>query len=273
MPNLRAKTAQRAPVSPAPADAGSSRPDIKSIYEPNNKRFNVIILAAGAGSRLRRYTGELPKALIEIDGTRAIDLLIRKYRFITERLILSTGYNAELLEYYVKGKYADLEIVFSREPVRELAGPGRSFLRALDRASSFLPTLSCFCDILIGDEFDVSSDALLICNPKFVSSSSVVDRYSNVAQIEEGLVSDLLPAAKAKGNRNGFTGTAVFQNTMLLKKICYEAALQGRDEYTLDFVRGYVRQARAKALYTGEIFEFGTMDSLTELVGAGNGRA
>jgi NDP-sugar pyrophosphorylase family protein len=253
----------------APSEPGASRPTIKSIYEPNNKRFNVIILAAGSGSRLRARTGELPKALIEIDGARAIDLLIRKYRFVTDRLILSTGYNAELLEYYVKGKYPDLEMVFSREPVQELAGPGRSFLRALDRASSFLPTLSCFCDILIGDGFDVSSDALLVCNPEFVSAGSVVDRYSNVAQIEEGLVSDLLPSAKAKGNRNGFTGTAVFHNTMLLKKVCYEAALQGRDEYTLDFVRGYARQARMKALYTAEIFEFGTMESLTALMGAG----
>ena len=246
--------------------------EIKSIYEPSNRRFNIVLLASGLGTRVRSRIGEMPKALLELNGTRAIDLLIKKYRFIADRVIISTGYHAELIEYYVKGKYPELDIRFSREDVRELRGPGRSLLKALDHASSFLPTLTGFCDILIADDFDVSRDALLLCNPQLVSSGSVVGDYSNVAVLEDGIVTDLVPASRVRSNRNGFTGTAVIHNTMLFKKVCYEAALGGRDEYTLDFMRAYVRQARVNGRYVRDIFEFGTVETLTALVGERRGR-
>src|SRR5258708_7226531 len=121
------------------------------LFSISNSKFNVIVLAAGLGSRLRPETDYVPKPLLELGGVRAIDYTIRKYQYIADRIIIAVGYCADLLENYCRGRFSSLNLQFSYEKVSDLRGPGTSVIYALDTASCKLPTIVTFCDYLVED--------------------------------------------------------------------------------------------------------------------------
>jgi NDP-sugar pyrophosphorylase family protein len=240
------------------------------LFSITNERFNVIILAAGLGRRLHRETDFIPKALVNLDQGRAIDFSIRKFQYVAERMIIAAGYCADLLENYVRGKYATQNLFFSVEDVSELCGPGASFLYALDYTSSRLPTIVTFCDFIFNDQFSVESDALVVCKPG--NADAVIDTYKTLALVEEGVVYDVVPNADPQRIReNGFTGTIICHNTILLKAIAYGQASNksnlGELDYTLDVIRNYVKTVRTMAVPVSGMFELGTEESLAKTRG------
>ena len=193
------------------------------VFSIANQKFNVIILAAGLGARLRPETDFIPKPLVELGGQRAVDFLIRKYQHLADTIVIATSYCADLMENYCRGKYHSMNIVFSREDVTRLGGPGTSLLFALDCISSRLPTLVTFCDYLLEDQFSVEQDAICVCRPGV--AEAVLDSYKTVADVNEGRAVDLrLNTDPARIHENGFTGIMVCHQTMLLKAIAYSAA-------------------------------------------------
>jgi hypothetical protein len=96
---------------------------------------------------------------------------------------------------------------------------------------------------------------------------AVIDTYKTVAVVDEGVVSDIVPNTDIEHVvENGFTGTAVFHNTILLKAIAYGGARGLADpgdlDYTADVVRAYVKAVRTVASPMSSMFEFGTEESL-----------
>ncbi len=240
------------------------------LFSLSNQKFNVVILAAGLGTRLRPETDFIPKALVDLGGARAIDHIFRKYRYVTERLILAVSYCADLLENYVSGRYASLNVLFSREDVSALRGPGLSLLYALDYASSKHPTLIVFCDYVIVDQFSVETDGLLICKPG--AEHAVIDTYKTLAVVDEGVVTDLVVNSdRQQVKENGFTGIAVCHDTMLLKAIVYGIASENAHgiklDYALDVIRRYVKQTRTLAIPVTQLFEFGTEETVRKTRG------
>ena len=65
----------------------------------DNKNLKVIILAAGEGTRLRPYTLDRPKCMVEIDGVSLIDrqLEVLKSEGIDDIVIIG-GYKSEMLK-------------------------------------------------------------------------------------------------------------------------------------------------------------------------------
>ncbi len=65
----------------------------------NNNNIKAIILAAGEGTRLRPYTLDRPKCLVEVDGTSLLD---RQLAVLgsenVQPVIMIGGYRAEMLE-------------------------------------------------------------------------------------------------------------------------------------------------------------------------------
>ncbi|MDP7417332.1 MAG: NTP transferase domain-containing protein, partial [Desulfobacterales bacterium] len=217
------------------------------LFSVNNKKFNLIILAAGIGTRLRPETDYIPKALLELGGLRAIDHLMRKYQYLAGKIIIAVGYSADLLENYVRGRYASLNLFFSREDVSNLKGPGESLVYALDFASSKIPTIITFCDYIVEDQFSVDNDCIGVCKPG--SSNFVFDTYKTVVVAEDGIVMDLVENEDLENNKeNGFTGIGVFQDTKFLKSIVYSKAVikraQDNVDYTMDIVRTYIQKVR-----------------------------
>lgn len=233
------------------------------LFSIQDQKFNIIILAAGMGTRLRPETDFIPKCLIDIGGIRSIDYCIQKYQYIAGRIILAVGYCGDLVTNYVTGRYGPLELYFSHEQVAQLKGPGTSLVYALDQASSRLPTIITFCDYIIQDQFPVDYDSLCVCHPN--DTPSILGEYRTIALIDEGVVTGLkwnedMPHVR----ENGCTGIVIFHDTCLLKALTYSAAAAGKEEvdYGFDVIDPYVKQRRTLATPLSHLFEFGTNETL-----------
>lgn len=237
---------------------------VSPLFSIANKRFNVIILAAGVGSRLKPETDHIPKALVDLGDMRAIDYILLKYQHIANSFIVSIGYCADLLKNYIRGKYPRLNILFSQEAVADLKGPGNSTVYALDSASSRHPTIITFCDYIIEDQFPVDRDALCVCRPS--DGEFVYGTYATCAVVEEGTIVELVRNEDMENiKENGFTGVGIFHDTKLLKAIVYgQAADKGTEsiDYALDLVNVYVRKVKTEAIPVFQLYEFGTDDTL-----------
>jgi NDP-sugar pyrophosphorylase family protein len=230
-------------------------------FSLRNQKFNVIVLAAGRGSRLKPETDYIPKALVQIGENRAIDHFILKYQHIADKFIIAVGYGADLLENYLRGKYSTLNLAFSREDVSELSGPGKSLVFALDYASSKLPTLITFCDYIVDEYVPVDSDVLGVCRP--AKQVSIVGEYTSLVVAEEGVVTDLVKNSDLAVKDMGFTGIAVFHDTLLLRMLAYRVAINRRNvDYTFNIVREYIRKIKTNAFPISRIVEFGTEETL-----------
>jgi NDP-sugar pyrophosphorylase family protein len=236
-------------------------------FSITGQKFNVVILAAGFGTRLRPLTDHLPKALVEVTrGMRAIDHLIKKYQYVAEKIIIAVGYGAELLKNYVLGKYPKLNIVFSREKEEDLKGPGRSLTFALDYADSNLPTIITFCDYLLEDYINVDSDALCICEPK--EGTYILDTYRNKVTINNGIIINVIENEEEENPTHGFTGIAIIHHTILLKSIVYTAATlkdPGNVDYTFDIIKPYISKIKTIPFPIHKQYEFGTTNNLIKI--------
>lgn len=70
--------------------------------------MQAIILAAGMGRRLGKYTKDNTKCMVEVNDERLIDRLLRQLHGLNlNRVIIVTGYKSDNLTQYVKQKYVD----------------------------------------------------------------------------------------------------------------------------------------------------------------------
>jgi choline kinase len=235
-------------------------------FSIKGEKFNVIILASGLGSKLGQETAQIPKALVELDdkGTKAIDYLIQKFQHVAGRLIITTAYCADLLEFYIKGKYSMFNPVFSREKVSELKGPGTSLVLGLDQASSRLPTIVLFCDYIVEDYIPVDNDAL--CISKKPEDPYIVDSHPKGTPVIEGeIITDLVPNQSLEEEKyGGFTGISIFHDTLLFKSIAYTKAYEKKlnAAYDFDMVKDYVRRIKTVPIYVSKMYELGTAEML-----------
>ena len=82
----------------------------------NFSQVSAIILAGGLGTRLRGVAPGLPKVMAEINGKPFITYLLDQLAEAgIERVIISTGYKAEIIEETVGSSYKEIQINYSRE--------------------------------------------------------------------------------------------------------------------------------------------------------------
>ena len=104
--------------------------------------MKAMILAAGYGTRLKPLTDKIPKALIEVDQTPLLELVIKKLiaTGVTE-IIINIHHFAEQIKLFIKEKkYFGVHIEFSQES--EILGTGGGLKKAAhffdDNTSFFL---------------------------------------------------------------------------------------------------------------------------------------
>ncbi|MDP2947197.1 MAG: hypothetical protein Q8N88_03710 [Nanoarchaeota archaeon] len=238
-------------------------------FSIKGEKFNVIILASGLGLRLGPETAQIPKPLVSLDkeGTKSIDYLIQKFQYIAERMIVTTAYCADLLEYYLKGKYGILSPIFSREKVSELKTPGKSLVFGLDYASSNLPTIITFSDYIVEDYIPVESDGL--CVSKKPDPPYIVDPYpKGLPVIENGIIADVIPNPNLnEKSYGGLNGMGIFHDTLLLKSIAYAKAKEKNLDvaYDFDILKNYVKKVKTVPIYVSKLYEFGTPEMLKQI--------
>lgn len=80
-------------------------------------KVQAVILAGGAGSRLRPYTTVLPKPLMPVGEWPIAEIIVRQFKhYGIERLVISTGHLAGLIEsYFGDGKRWGVDISYVHE--------------------------------------------------------------------------------------------------------------------------------------------------------------
>lgn len=111
--------------------------------------MKAMIFAAGLGTRMQPLTNNRPKALVEVDGTALLELVIRKLKFFgISEIIINVHYLADQIEAFLSQKNNfGISITFSDERSQLLDTGG-----GLQKASWFFddgqPFLICNTDIL-----------------------------------------------------------------------------------------------------------------------------
>jgi len=69
-----------------------------------------VILAAGRGSRLGDATESLPKPLMAVAGRTCLDFAIEALLAVAERVVVVTGYRAELIEHHIAREWGQAPV-------------------------------------------------------------------------------------------------------------------------------------------------------------------
>jgi N-acetyl-alpha-D-muramate 1-phosphate uridylyltransferase len=90
----------------------------------------AMVLAAGLGTRMRPFNGQLPKPLVQVDGKALIDYVLDRLAAQgVERAVVNVHHLADLIERHVAGRKQPA-IVISDERI-ELLGTGGGVIKAL----------------------------------------------------------------------------------------------------------------------------------------------
>ncbi len=95
----------------------------------------AIILAGGFGTRLQTVVKDLPKPMAPVNGKPFLEYVLNyliAQQF--EKIILSVGYQYEVIQHYFKTKYKSAEIGYSIET--EALGTGGAILQSLPLTAS-----------------------------------------------------------------------------------------------------------------------------------------
>ena len=97
--------------------------------------MEAIILAGGLGTRLRAVTNGLPKPMAPINSEPFLAVLLNTLvQQGIDRVILSVGYKAEVIESYFGDRYRTCKLIYSTE--LEPLGTGGAIRQALELVQS-----------------------------------------------------------------------------------------------------------------------------------------
>ena len=83
--------------------------------------MDVLILAAGLGTRMEELTQDLPKPLLLVQGKPLLEYALNLIQPLpTNKIFVNTHYHAKLIDSYIKKNYKNIHI--SWEP--EILGTG-----------------------------------------------------------------------------------------------------------------------------------------------------
>lgn len=218
------------------------------------RKYNVIILAGGLGTRMGNSSDYIPKALVKIGLLRAIDHIITRYELIAKRVIIGVCAHSDLLRSYITNYYSHLDISFSIEST--LHSTSRSFAYCLDSADSRYPTIVQFCDLIMRSPMDLVEDSLYIVDS---STTGVIGSFRH--SILSGTIIKNVDPVNVSVNKNGLAGFFSFGSTPNLKAISY-LSWDSHSDFTDDIVAPYSNSNTMKHVKIAEIYEFGTSTDL-----------
>ena len=129
----------------------------------------AMILAAGFGKRLRPFTDEVPKPLIEVLGVPLIEhALAHARRAGIRRVAINTHHLHPAIEEALGARYDDVELVFSHEPT--ILGTGGGIRQMAERLDSAGPFLVLNADALI----DLDVEGLLAAHRARPAAATLV---------------------------------------------------------------------------------------------------
>ena len=206
--------------------------------------MNAMILAAGRGERLRPYTDNCPKPLLEVKGIPLIEYHLRALaRAGMESVVINVSWLADMIEQRLgDGSRFELQIIYSRED------------EALETAGGILQALPWLDDRFIvvnGDvftdydfkqlpEIDTDAHLVLVDNPEHNPAGDFALVDGQIGNQEQG--------------RYTFAGIAMYQKSF------YKGLSEGKRALA-PLLREGAESGRVSGEYfDGEWFDVGTVE-------------
>jgi NDP-sugar pyrophosphorylase family protein len=113
----------------------------------------AVILAGGLGTRLREVVADRPKVLAEVNGRPFLSCLLDRLADVgIRRVVLCTGYMAELVCEAFGGRYRGMELLYSQEDTPlGTGGALRLALPLIDSDPVLVMNGDSFCDADLSD--------------------------------------------------------------------------------------------------------------------------
>jgi hypothetical protein len=232
-------------------------------YNLKNNKYNIVILAAGASNRMGNASNFIPKALSKIGNKRAINYLIEKYKNIAYKFVIGVGYHRDLLEYYLKGVYNNLNIEFSYQKPEDLKNNGVSTIYCLDHCDSRYETIILFCDLFIFNNCNVLGDSLYFAD---IQTEGNIGTFRHTLKLKDNsslleIVHNDPPVSLLKKDDFGILGQFDISNTPLFKSIAY-TKFNTITDITTDIIIPYSNQVEMQTRICKKVFEFGNETDL-----------
>lgn len=219
--------------------------------EAEHQKPVVLILASGKGERVQKYSRNLHKGLLKIQGKAAISHIIESFSSEFE-IIITLGYNGNILKNYVQTVHPDRTITFVNVEnyEGENSGPGISAFAAKDLLNRpfYFTTVDC-----LTSNFKFP----LISNENWIgiTKTDIPELYST-AKVENSQVIDFINKTKFSGYDNAFIGLAYIFNYQDFWK-----NLEGEKEIIAPFIKKFA-SIKAKEITS---FDIGTVDGYKNL--------
>lgn len=163
---------------------------------PSIDRLTAVILAGGAGTRLRPVIGQHQKVVAQINGRPFLEYLLDQLDAAgIGSVVLCTGFDAESVKSAIAQQYGNIRIQFScEEQPMGTAGALRNALPAMDSDQILVMNGDSFCEIDIKAFYQwhnarkaYASIALAKVENTFRYGSVMIDEYHEVVSfIEKG---------------------------------------------------------------------------------------
>ncbi len=195
--------------------------------------MHAIIPVAGVGTRLRPHTYTLPKVLLNVAGKPILGHILDKLigDGVTSATIV-VGYMGDLVETYVRAKYAHLKTNFVTQ--EELLGLGHSIWVARDS----IPTNGEPLFIILGDTiFDVDLTSVFRTPTSALGVKTVEDpRRFGVVEMEGEYIARLVEKPEHPKTNLAVVGVYFIRNPKLLIESLNELVeknIRTKNEYQL----------------------------------------
>lgn len=206
--------------------------------------MDIILPAAGFGTRLRPHTWSKPKPLVTVAGKPMIEHVIdRLLPYGPEKLVFITGYLGDKLEAWARERYTDIELAFVPQP--EMLGQSDAILRTREICRD--DAIILFPDAL----FEADFAGLAELPVDGVAYTKVIDdpsAYGIAVSDAEGRITKLVEKPKDPISHDALVGIYYFKNILDLFAAMdeqIERSIKTKGEYYLsDAVQIMVEQGK-----------------------------
>ena len=115
------------------------------------KKFTVVIMAGGKGSRLKPFTNILPKPLIPINDRPIIELIMNKFQSQgIKNFNVTTNYKAGIIKSYFSNLKKKYKIIFNNEKKPLGTAGSLKLIKIISKNPIFVTN----CDIIINSDYN-----------------------------------------------------------------------------------------------------------------------